>query len=99
MDPASCRDLHINNEKKKFDSFWDIAKNIIKKLTAVDDRQHTQDSTTFGDVVVNMVIAISAHDLYDKCKNAYLRKQLPENQIPLFSSLNSGLKIKQLMWP
>ena len=85
--------------KKKFDSFWDIAKNVIKKLTAVDDRQQTQDSTTFGNVVVKMVIAISAHDLYDKCKNAYLRKQLPESQIPLFSSLNFGPKINQLMWP
>ena len=32
-----------------------------------------------------MAIAISARDLYDKWKNAYLKKQLPENEIPSFS--------------
>ena len=31
-----------------------------------------------------MAIAISARDLYDKWKNAYLKKQLPENEIPSF---------------
>ena len=72
-------------EKKTFDSFWDIAKNVIEELTAADDRRHTQGSTTSGKVVVNMAIAISARDLYDMCKNVYLKKQLPENEIPLFS--------------
>ena len=85
-DPALCRDLRINNGKKtKFDSFWDIAKNVMEELTAADDRRHTQGSTTSGKVVVNMAIAITARDLYDMCKNAYLKKQLPENEIPLFS--------------
>ena len=85
-DPALCQDLCISNGKKiKFDSFWDIAKNVMKELTAVDDKRHTQGSTTSSEVVVNMAIAISAHDLYDKCKNTYLKKQLPENEIPSFS--------------
>ena len=79
------RSTHQQRKKAKFDSFWDIAKNVIEELTAVDDRRHTQGSTTSGEVVVNMAIAISAHDLYDKCKNAYLKKQLPENEIPSFS--------------
>ena len=79
------RSTHQQRKKTKFDSFWDIAKNVIEELTAVDDRRHTQGSTTSGEVVVNMAIAISTHDLYDKCKNAYLKKQLPENEIPSFS--------------
>ena len=36
-------------------------------------------------VIVNMAIAISTRDLYDKCKDAYLKKQLPENEILSFS--------------
>ena len=32
-----------------------------------------------------MAIAISARDLYDKYKNAYLKKQLPEDEITSFS--------------
>ena len=67
-DPALCWDLVINNGKKaKFDSFWGIAENVIEKLRAADDRRHTQGFTISGDVVVNMAIATSAHDLYDKC--------------------------------
>ena len=85
-DPALCWDLRINNGKKtKFDSFWDIAKNVIEELTAADDRRLIQGSATSGEVVVNMTIAISARNLYDKCKNAYLKKQFPENEIPSFS--------------
>ena len=41
-------------EKTKLDSFWDIAKNVIEELTPVDDGRHTQGSTTFGEVAVNM---------------------------------------------
>ena len=75
------RSTRQQQKKTTFDSFWDIAKNVIEELTAVDDRR----STTSGKVVVNMAIAISARYLYDKCKNAYLKKQLPENEIPSFS--------------
>ena len=81
------RSTHQQRKKTKFDRFWDIGKNVIQELTAVDDRGHTQGSTTSGKVVVNMAIAILAGDLYDKCKNAYLKKQLPENEIPSFSWL------------
>ena len=42
---------------------------------------------------MNRDITISACDLYDKCKNAYLKKQLPENEIPL----SSWLKFQS--WP
>ena len=64
------RSTHQQRKKTKFDRFWDIGKNVIQELTAVDDRGHTQGSTTSGKVVVNMAIAILAGDLYDKCKNA-----------------------------
>ena len=57
----------------KFDSFWDIAKNEIVEWTVVDDRRHKQGSITSGDIVMNFR-SISARNLYDKCKNAYLKK-------------------------
>ena len=44
-----------------------------------------------------MAIAISARDLYDKWKNAYLKKQLPENEIPPFSWFNPAEKINCLL--
>ena len=68
------RSTHQQRKKTTFDSFWDSTKNVIEELTAVDDRRHTQSSTTSGEVVVNMATAISASDLYDQCKNAYLKK-------------------------
>ena len=56
-----------------------------KVITALDDKYHTQGSTISDDIVVNMAITFSARDLYDICKNANLKKQLPENEIPSFS--------------
>ena len=96
-DPVLCQHLCINNNKTtKFDNFWHIAKNVTKELTAVDDRCHTQGSTTSGEIVVNMTIAISTCNLYDKCKNGYLKKQLPENEIPSFSWFKFQLWPKDL---
>ena len=79
-------DLGINNRKKtKFDKFWDIAEDVIKELTAVNDRRHVHSSVSSGEVAVNMAVAISAGDLCEKCKISYLSKELPESEIPSFS--------------
>ena len=85
-DKTLARDLQISNGKKtKFDQFWDIAKDVIEELTVVNDRCHAHGSTSSGEVVVNMAVAISARDLYEKCKISYLSKELPESEIPSFS--------------
>ena len=85
-DETLARDLRINNGKKtKFDKFWDIAKDVIEKWTVVNDRRHAHSSTSSGEVVVNMLVPVSARDLYEKCKISYLRKELPESEIPSFS--------------
>ena len=54
-------------------------------MTAVNDRCHAHGSLLSGEVVVNMTVAISARDLYEKCKISYLSKELPESEIPSFS--------------
>ena len=80
-----ARYLQINTRKKtKFDKFWDIAKVVIEELAVINDRRHVHCSTSSGENVVNMVVAISARDLYQKCK-IYLSKELPESEIPSFS--------------
>ena len=50
---------------------------------------------------MNMTIAISARNLYDKCKNAYLKKQFPKMKYHRSPSLsfNSGQKIRQSCCP
>ena len=50
-------------QKTKFNEFWDTAKNILDEITAVDDRRHCEGYQNTGEVVVNMVIVISARDL------------------------------------
>ena len=85
-DTSLCRDLRINNTRKeKFQKFWDIAKEKISEMTAVDDRRHTQGSTLTGEVVVNMAIAISARDLYNQCKESAFSENLTDADIPSFS--------------
>ena len=68
------RDLGVNDAKKKFNKFWDIAKNILDEITAVDDIHHSEESQNTGEVVVNMVKAISARDLYEKIQQRHLNK-------------------------
>ena len=46
-DHALCQE----QKQKKFYSFWDIPKNVIQELTAVNDRHRTKGSTTSGDVL------------------------------------------------
>ena len=84
LTPQLAKDLRVNNARKgKFDQFWDICQKVISDLTAVDDRRHGPASEN-GDVVVNMAVAISAPQLYDKCKIEAL-KTLQEEDIPSLS--------------
>ena len=66
--------MGVNDAKKKFNKFWDIAKNILDEITAVDDIHHSEGSQNTGEVVVNMVKAISARDLYEKIQQRHLNK-------------------------
>ena len=85
LSPDLAKDLRVNNARKsKFDQFWDICTTLIESLTAVDERRHAHGSTSTGDVIVNMAVAISARDLYNQCKTEAL-KTLQEEEIPSLS--------------
>ena len=60
----------------KYDKFWDIAKQQLDELTAVNDRHHTEGFINTGEVVVNMAIVISARDLYEKIKAEGIKQGL-----------------------
>ena len=61
--------MRVNNARKlKYVKFWDIAKQELDELTAVNDRRHSEGFINTGEIVVNMAIAISARDLYEKIK-------------------------------
>ena len=51
---------------------------VIDALAKVDDKRHATCSTG-TDVFVNMALAISARDLYEKCKTEALKKLLEED--------------------
>ena len=61
-------DLRANNgQVPKYEDFWEIVAAHIEDKTAVDDRRHAS-STSEGDVVVSMALALSYADLYRTCK-------------------------------
>ena len=63
-----AKDLRINNcRKSMFDKFWDVCSNVIDDMTGCDDLRHSSSSNETGEVIVNMAVAISAPDLYEKC--------------------------------
>ena len=85
-DESLIRDLRVNNARKsKYDKFWDIAKQQLDELTAVNDRRHSEGFINTGEVVVNMAIAISARDLYEKIKAEGIKQGLTEEEFPSFS--------------
>ena len=55
--------MGLESKQCKMNEFWDTAKNILDEITAVDDRRHCEGYQNTGEVVVNMVIVISARDL------------------------------------
>lgn len=74
------KDPHINNgRQRRFDKFWDVCEIVIDALTAADDRRHET-----RDVVVNIALAISTKDLYEKCKTEKI-KMLLEEDMPSLS--------------
>ena len=82
----SLKGLESKNAKKtKFNKFWDIAKNILDEITTVDTWRCCEGSQNSGEVVVNMSIAISARDLYEKITKEALKQNLTESEIPSLS--------------
>ena len=74
LDPSLARDLRVNNSRKAtFDKFRDVCEKLIDSMTAVDDWHHTSGDSD-GDVLVNMAVAKSAKDLYNKCKDEALKR-------------------------
>ena len=61
-------------------------------MQAVDDRRHSH-SNEDGLVVTNMAVAISAPDLYKKCKEAAIASGFREDEIPALSTF------KFQFWP
>ena len=57
----------------------------MEELTAVNDRRHSEGFINTGEVVVNMAIAISARDLYEKIKAEGIKQGLTEEKFPSFS--------------
>ena len=78
--------MRVNNARKsKYDKFWDIAKQQLDELTAVNDWRHSEGFINTGEVVVNMAIAISARDLYENIKVEGIKQGLTEEEFPSFS--------------
>ena len=57
----------------------------MDELTAVNDRHHSEGFINTGEVVVNMAIAISARDLYEKIKVEGIKQGLTKEEFPSFS--------------
>ena len=59
-------DLRVHNtNKSSFNDFWLDAETTIEDLKAVNHCRHAE-SAGLGDVV-NMALAMSVHDLYERC--------------------------------
>lgn len=80
------RDLQVNNGRiPKFDKFWDLVNQKLEEMQAVDDRRHAH-SNEDGLIVTNMAVAISAPDLYKKCKDPAIASGFGEDEIPALST-------------
>ena len=78
-------DLRVHNHRKSsFDMFWKFTEQKIEELTAVNDRRHSE-TTENGNVVVNLALALSVRDLYEKCKVYAIEKGVTEENIPSLS--------------
>ena len=47
--------------------FWKFTEQKIEELTAVNDCCHSE-TTENGNAIVNLALALSVRDLYEKCK-------------------------------
>ena len=74
-------DLRVHNHRKSsFDMFWKFTEQKIEELTAVNDRRHSE-TTENGNVIVNLTLALSVRDLYEKCKVYAIEKGITEENI------------------
>ena len=60
--------------------FWKFTEQKIEELTAVNDRRHSE-TTENGNVIVNLTLALSLRDLYEKCKVYAIEKEITEENI------------------
>ena len=87
------RDLQVNNGRTpKYDKFWDLVNRQLEEMQAVDDRRHSYSNES-GLTVTNMTVAISAPDLYKKCKEAVIGSGFGEDEIRALSTF------KFQFWP
>ena len=83
-DSNVIRDLRVcNHRKNSFDMFWKFTEQKIEELTAVNGRRHSE--TTENGNVVNLALALSVRDLYEKCKVYAIEKGVTEENIPSLS--------------
>ena len=76
------RDLRVNTGRTpKYDKFWELVNQQFEEMQAVDDRRHSH-SNEDGLVVTNMAFAISAPDLYKKCKETATASGFRGDEIP-----------------
>ena len=86
VEAGMLRDLRINNGRiSKYDKFWDLVNQKLEKMQAVDDRWHSHYNKD-GLVVINMTVAISAPDLYKRCKDPAIASGFGEDKIPALST-------------
>ena len=78
--------------------FWKFTKQKIEKLTAVNDPCHSE-TTENGNVVVNLALALSVRDLYEKCKVYTIEKGVTEKNIPSLNWFRFQFGLKVHVWP
>ena len=54
-------------------------------MTGCNDRRHSTGSKDTGEVIVNMAVAISALDLYEKCFQQTIKDNITAENIPSIS--------------
>ena len=63
--------------------FWKFTEQKIEELTAVNDYRHSE--MTENGNVVNLALALSIRDLYEKCKVYTIEKGVTEENISSLS--------------
>ena len=64
--------------------FWKFPEQKTEELTTVNDRRHSE-MTENGNVIINLALALSVRDLYEKCKVYTIEKGVTEENIPSLS--------------
>ena len=64
--------------------FWKFTEQKIEELTAVNNRCHSE-TTENGNIVINLALALSVRDLYEKCKVYVIEKGVTQENITSLS--------------